>query len=176
MKSSVVVGACFGDEGKANVVDHLCSRNTAIKLCSKEQNTDNNTLVVRFSGGHQCSHTVVLDNGIKHVFSNFGSGSFRGVPTYWSPYCTVEPIGLLVEAEILIAKGVKPIIYIDEQCPITTPYDIKSNQYNYDTATRTKVSTCGVGFNATLVREANFRHLTFGDIFLLCIFTVNNLP
>jgi adenylosuccinate synthase len=68
--------------------------------------------VIRFSGGHQAGHTVVTDD-TRHVFSNFGSGTLRGVPTYWSKFCTVEPIGLLNELDALKIKGYNPILYID---------------------------------------------------------------
>jgi adenylosuccinate synthase len=147
-----VVGLGFGDEGKGMVVSHLCSH-------------FNNPLVVRYSGGHQAGHTVVHKE-VKHTFANFGSGTLQGCPTYWSKYCTVEPVGLLKELAILIDKmgedfdGMK--IYIHNECPVTTPFDIFHNQ---KLEVEKMHGTCGVGFGDTLEREEDHFHLHFSDLF-----------
>lgn len=146
--NKIVIGLGFGDEGKGIFTDYLCSQSP-------------NSLVIRFSGGHQVSHTVVTDD-ISHVFSNFGSGTLRGVPTYWSKYCTVEPFGLLNELKKLKDKGVSPCLYIDEKCPITTPYDIAINQLLED---KNCHGSCGVGFGTTIEREEKHYSLTFLDLF-----------
>lgn len=145
----IIIDAGFGDSGKGIVTDWLCSS------ASKP------ALVVRHSGGHQCGHTVV-DGKFRHVFSNFGSGSFRGVPTWWSRFCTVEPRGFMNELEILTAKGVDPEIYIDARCPVTTPYDIVANQHRHRL---TYHGSCGVGFGATMQREEDFYSLVFCDLY-----------
>jgi adenylosuccinate synthase len=125
----------------------------------------NNPLVVRYSGGHQAGHTVTHKE-VKHTFANFGSGTLQGCPTYWSKYCTVEPVGLLTELSILIEKmpltfdGIK--IYIHEECPVTTPFDIFHNQK----LEKEKLhGSCGVGFGDTLEREEDHFHLQFSDLF-----------
>jgi adenylosuccinate synthase len=69
-----------------------------------------------------------MDGEKKHVFSNFGSGTLQGVPTYWSPYCTIDPVGVINEYKILKDKGIEPKLYIDSRCPVTTPYDKRHNQ------------------------------------------------
>lgn len=148
MQSKAVIGLGFGDEGKGITTDYLCSRSLK-------------PLVIRFSGGQQCGHTVVFDD-IKHVFSNFGSGTLRGVPTYWAKYCTVDPIGLTNELDILLEKGVYPSLFIDERCPVTTPYDMFSNQLNEEC---NQHGSCGVGVGTTINREENHYSLTFGDLF-----------
>src|SRR5574343_932195 len=102
------IGLGFGDEGKGITVDYLASQSP-------------DSLVVRYSGGQQAGHTVCL-NGIRHVFSNFGSGSLRGLPTYWSEHCTVDPVGIMNELNILTEQGINPILYIDGNAPVTTPY------------------------------------------------------
>jgi adenylosuccinate synthase len=91
-----VIGLGFGDEGKGMFTDYLCSQLP-------------DAMVVRFSGGHQAGHTVEYKNK-RHVFANFGSGSLRGNPTYWSKHCTVEPLGLFNELDILNRRGVLPSI------------------------------------------------------------------
>ncbi len=155
MKSLAVVGVGFGDEGKGSIVDRLCSQ--AI-----------NPLVVRFCGGHQAGHHVVLNDKIDHVFSNFGSGTLRGFDTYWSPFCTVDPVGILNELDLLLGYPFKdrikldPRLYIDANCPVTTPMD---KRRNVATDGLTGHGTCGVGFGATLEREENHYSLLFSDIF-----------
>lgn len=142
-----VIGLGFGDEGKGLFTDYLA---TKIK----------DGLIVRFSGGHQVGH-MVNTGGIRHVFSNFGSGTLRGVPTYWSKECTVDPVGLTKELSELKSKGVKPTILIDSLCPITTPFDKEAN-LKWDI--EKKHGTVGVGFGKTIEREENFYSLKFIDI------------
>ncbi len=147
MSSKAVIGLGFGDEGKGLTTNFLCLQNPG-------------ALVVRYSGGQQAGHTVVLD-GKRHVFSNFGSGTLNGNPTYWSKYCTVDPFGLYNELQILTKLGAIPFIYIDGKCPITTPMDKWVNQMPFDM----KNGTCGTGVGTTLQREERFYSLLFEDLF-----------
>jgi adenylosuccinate synthase len=144
MAYKAVIGLGFGDEGKGLMTDYLCSQATQ-------------PLVVRFSGGQQAGHTVVAE-GIRHVFSNFGSGTLKGAASYFSPYCTIEPVGLINELSTLLDKGIAPCLFIDGKCPITTPHDIYANQQN------AAHGSCGVGVGDTLNREENFYSLTFADL------------
>jgi adenylosuccinate synthase len=155
MNSKAVIGLGYGDEGKGIITDYLCSHSV-------------NPLVIRFSGGQQAGHTVVL-NGIRHVFSNFGSGTLRGIPSYWAKYCTVEPIGLTNELNSLIKKGIEPMLFIDEKCPITTPYDILSNQRIEENKQH---GSCGVGIGTTINREENHYSLLFGDLFYPSVLSI----
>jgi len=134
--NSVVVGLGYGDEGKGVTTEYLCSRNPE------------NTLVVRFSGGHQCGHKVVKD-GVEHIFANFGSGTLSGCPTYWAKYCTFEPVGFWTEYKLLRTKGASPKVYIHPECPVTTPYDIIANRRGVEL----KHGTTGVGFFRTKQRH-----------------------
>ena len=147
-----VIGLGFGDEGKGMVTSYLSSYY-------------NNPMVVRYSGGHQAGHTVNHD-GIKHTFANFGSGTLQGCPTYWSKYCTVEPIGLLRELALLVDEMGESVhelrIYIHDECPVTTPFDIFHNQ---KLEVEKMFGTCGVGFGDTLEREEDHFHLQFSDLF-----------
>lgn len=143
--SYAVIGLGFGDEGKGVCVDSLC------------QSLDN-PLVVRFNGGQQAGHTVTLKDGAQHVFSNFGSGSFSGAPTYWSKYCTFDPVGVVNELNILLDKGIKPVLFIDRKCPVTTPYDKAHNQVH-----AMQHGTCGTGVGSTYQREEDFYSLLAGD-------------
>lgn len=135
--TAIVVGLGFGDEGKGVTTDYLCT-------------TMKTPLVIRFSGGHQAGHTVTLQDGKSHVFSSFGSGTLRGIPTYWSQYCTLYPIGFLTEYETLLSLNTKPKIYVDALAMVTTPYDVA---YNRATELANQHGSCGIGFSATVERS-----------------------
>jgi len=150
---AAVIGLGFGDEGKGMVVSYLSS------ILKKP-------LVVRYSGGHQAGHAVVDERNRKHSFVNFGSGTLQGCPTYWSKHCTFEPVGFLNELADLVDlmkedfDGIK--VYLHEDCPVTTPYDINFNQ---KAEVEKMHGTCGVGFGETLERESNHFHLRVSDLF-----------
>lgn len=146
--SYAVIGLGFGDEGKGLTVNSLC------------QQLPHN-LVIRYSGGQQAGHTVTLPDGRKHTFSNFGSGTFQGSPTYWSKHCTFDPEGIVREWAILKEKGTTPRLYIDSKSPVTTPYDKRHNQISV----AMKHGTCGVGVGATFQREEKFYSLLAEDLF-----------
>ena len=146
----IIVGLSFGDEGKGATVNSLCSIDPT------------NTLVIRTSGGHQVGHTVRFQD-IHHAFSNFGSGSLQGVPTYWSEYCTVNPAAVIKEGLALLEKGVVPKVIYNANAMITTPFDIMHN-INVDVAKGQNHGTVGVGFGATIQRNENHVHLYVRDL------------
>lgn len=136
MKTSVVLGLTFGDEGKGRTTSFL-------------SNADD--LVVRFNGGHQAGHTVI-HNGIRHVFSNFGAGTLKGAHTYWSEYCTFNPVSFYNEKKALNVLGIEPVFYCHPRAMITTPFDI---YHNRDTELVNQHGSVGVGFGATIARNEN---------------------
>jgi len=136
-KAFIVVGLGYGDEGKGFATDYLCSN-------------ANNPLVIRYNGGHQAGHTVVTKNHEKHVFSNFGSGTLRKAPTFWSQYCTFSPTYFLEEYKTLF---VKPTVYLDKFCPVTTHYDVLYNRVIESFRGDSRYGSCGVGFGATIERH-----------------------
>lgn len=146
--NKAVIGLGFGDEGKGLTTEFLCSK-------------EPNPLVIRYSGGHQAGHTVVKDN-VKHVFAHFGSGTLSGTDTYWSKFCTVDPIKLIEEYATLKGYGIQPTIYIDSRCPVTTPYDVCQNR---TLELKNSHGSCGMGFGSTIQREEDFYSLTFMDLF-----------
>lgn len=153
--NTAVIGLGFGDEGKGSVVDYFCSKK-------------HNPMVVRFTGGSQCGHHVIYDK-LDHVFSHFGSGSLRGVPTFWAKFCPVDPIALIVEMEILRSKGIEPKIFIDYRCPITTPFEKYINILNEEVLGH---GSCGVGFGQTILREEDKFNLCCEDLFYPEIFKI----
>lgn len=152
MKTHIVLGTGFGDEGKGHVTDLLCDKILDWYANSKP-------LVVRFSGGHQAGHTVIA-NGLKHTFSSFGAGTLRGVPTYWSEFCTFDPVNFMNEYNALKDKGIEPVIYLNAHAPVTTPFDKTSN----DKTLAIKHGTCGLGVGDTFQRQEDFYRLTVGDL------------
>src|SRR5215217_5832113 len=116
MKVSVVVDLAFGDSGKGVTVDSLCM-------------DTGNPIVIRFSSGQQCGHTVYLDEKTSHIHSNFGSGTLRGVPSYFTRDCCMYLNTLAVEyAELEEKTGRKPVVTYHPLSIITTPYDVAFNR------------------------------------------------
>lgn len=147
MKIAIVLGAGFGDEGKGSFVNYLCSK-------AKKP------LVIRFNGGHQVGHTVVIGNK-RHVFSNFGSGTLQGAPTYWSEYCTLSPIGIQREGNALRAMGVNPELIINANAMVNTPFDILQNHRLEE---KNNHGSVGVGFGTTIQRNEDHFHLYARDL------------
>jgi adenylosuccinate synthase len=148
--TNAVLGVAFGDEGKGRVVDALCAASPTP------------TGVVRFSGGHQAAHRVII-GGKEHVFAHFGSGTLRGAPTYWSHYCPVAPVHLMNELEVLKSIGVNPVLHIDGKCPVTTPYDVRWNRESRKAHNVRRHGSCGVGIYATWKREKDGCQFLFED-------------
>lgn len=136
MEAKIVLGLQFGDEGKGRTVDYLSK-------------SPKRTIVVRFSGGQNCGHTVMRDD-IKHVFSNYGSGSLLGVPTYISEHCTVYLNTIYAEQQSLITKGITPKLYVHPKAMLTTPYDVVLNRL---LSKINKHGSCGVGISTTMKRN-----------------------
>lgn len=139
----IVIGLGFGDEGKGLAVSYLCNKNE-------------NSIVIRFNGGQQAGHTVVLPNGNSHVFSNFGAGSLQNIPTYWSQYCTFAPGNLLKEYNALKQLTNTPTLFIDNLCLVTTHYDVLYNRLLEQARNKHKHGSCGMGFGATIERGEKF--------------------
>lgn len=109
-----VVDLGFGDNGKGATVDYICSQALSPH-------------VIRYSGGPQCSHAVVDHNsGRTHLFSMFGSGTFRRAPTYIHHTTLVDPIKICWEADDLEATFNLPnpcdLLTVHARCPVITIY------------------------------------------------------
>jgi adenylosuccinate synthase len=132
-KTSIVTGLFFGDEGKGITTSFLSS---------------SNSLIVRFSGGHNAGHTVE-SKGYRHVFTSFGAGTLNGAHTYWSEYCTFCPKSFYNEREALLENGFNPVHFIHPLSMITTPFDYEHNQ---KLESSNKHGSVGVGLGATIAR------------------------
>ena len=135
-KAQIVIGLGFGDEGKGITTDFLASQNQ-------------NSVVIRFSGGQQAAHTVMIDDQ-KHVHSSFASGALRGLPSYFTEHCTIHPTFLLNEREELKAKNGNIELHIHPLAKVTTPFDVWQNRTN---SKNLEHGTCGKGIGATMKRH-----------------------
>ncbi|WP_106193184.1 adenylosuccinate synthetase [Umezawaea tangerina] len=134
----VVVGLGFGDEGKGAVVDALCADGPV-------------TAVVRFNGGAQAAHNVVVGDR-HHTFSQFGSGTLAGVPTFLSRHVLVEPIALATESRELAALGVEDplgMVSVDADALLTTPFHVAANRAREDARGEGRHGSCGKGIGET---------------------------
>ena len=108
-KNVVVIGTQWGDEGKGKIVDWL---------------TDHAQGVVRFQGGHNAGHTLVI-GGKKTALQLIPSGIMRpGVACYIGNGVVLSVPDLLREIDKLQAAGVEVAsrLKVSEACPIILPY------------------------------------------------------
>ncbi len=134
--AQIVIGLGFGDEGKGITTDFLAKQNPE-------------SIVIRFSGGQQAAHTVMIGDK-KHVHSSFASGALRGLPSYYSEHCTIHPVFLFNEKEELEEKRGNVELHIHPLAKITTPFDVWQNRNNVRNLDH---GTCGKGVGATMKRN-----------------------
>ena len=153
-KIKIVLDSFFGDCGKGNTVQWLC-----------QQALDNGEkpIVVRFSGGPQSGHRVLL-YGLQHVCSLVGSGVLLGIPTFLNKNVYINPISLRNEMQSLMDKGINPKVYIDYKCRVITPYDIIQDCGDFRVREH---GTCGCGIHATFKRYLKHPSETFNITYAL---------
>lgn len=140
-KHIAVVDLGFGDAGKGSVTDWLGATRPV-------------SAVIRFNGGAQAAHHVVRPDGVWHKFSQFGSATFHGVPTFLSRFMLVDPIALAQEGVSLASKGVASpfdLISVDRRALVVTPYHRLANQQREKARGRAgEHGTCGMGIGETM--------------------------
>jgi adenylosuccinate synthase len=157
-----VLGLGFGDCGKGHFVDALT------RLWHAHT-------VVRFNGGAQAGHNVVVAARAnvparQHTFSQFGAGTFvPGVRTLLVDPMIVHPTALLVEAEVLGRIGVTDALSrltIDEHCRITTPFHQAAGRLRELLRGAAGHGTCGVGVGETVrhARDHPGQELRYADL------------
>lgn len=135
MTHVIVAGMGYGDEGKGSIVEYLCSRGSV-------------STVVKFNGGPQAGHRAVMMDGREHTFSQWGAGTFRGVPTFHSRYVALDPMAMEPEADHLIKEGVPNpyrLITVDPNCLIVTPFHKGVNRYLEREREDKRHGSCGMG-------------------------------
>src|SRR5690606_9150609 len=109
-------GLGFGDEGKGATVDFLSSQ-IDFDLC------------VRYSGGAQAGHNVVLDDGTHHTFKQFGAATFNRVPTFMAETTAFDPHSFLKERGRLKDAGVnapETLMFVHPEALLVTPMHIEA--------------------------------------------------
>lgn len=140
---TLIVGLSFGDEGKGSLVDYLVRRDKA-------------HTVVRYNGGAQAAHNVVLADGRHHTFAQFGSGTLvPGCRTHLSRYMLVNPIFLMREEKALQELGVTDAyarLTIERTALITNPFQVAANRLreNHRSRHTGRHGSCGMGIGETM--------------------------
>ena len=153
-RNVVVVGTQWGDEGKGKVVDWLC---------------DHAQGVVRFQGGHNAGHTLVI-KGVKTALQLIPSGIMRdGVPCYIGNGVVVDPTHLLAEIERLekIGVEVRSRLFISESCPLILPFHVAvdmAREALRETSGAGKIGTTGKGIGPAYEDKVARRALRVQDL------------
>lgn len=151
-KNVVVIGAQWGDEGKGKIVDLL---------------TDRVAGVVRFQGGHNAGHTLVI-NGRKTILRLIPSGilhdgvtCFIGNGVVLSPKALFEEISELEQAGIDVTKRLR----ISEACPLILPYHVAVDQAREAAMGASKIGTTGRGIGPAYEDKVARRAIRVQDLF-----------
>ncbi len=150
-KNVVVLGTQWGDEGKGKIVDLL---------------TDQASAVVRFQGGHNAGHTLVID-GEKTVLHLIPSGILRAhVQCLIGNGVVLAPDALLKEVGELEEKGVpvRERLKISAACPLILPYHVALDQAREARAGNQKIGTTGRGIGPAYEDKVARRGLRLGDL------------
>jgi len=150
-KNVVVIGTQWGDEGKGKVVDLLTEKAHA---------------VVRFQGGHNAGHTLVID-GKKTVLHLIPSGILReGVECMIGNGVVLSPEALLKELDMLEESGVPATerLRISEACTLILPYHIALDQAREQARGKKAIGTTGRGIGPAYEDKISRRGLKVGDM------------
>ena len=151
-KNVVVLGTQWGDEGKGKIVDLL---------------TEQAAAVVRYQGGHNAGHTLVI-NGEKTVLHLIPSGILReGVQCLIGNGVVVAPDALMREIIKLEEKGVpvRERLRISPSCPLILSYHVALDQAREKARGEAKIGTTGRGIGPAYEDKVARRGLRIGDLF-----------
>ena len=150
-KNVVIIGTQWGDEGKGKIVDLI---------------TDKVSSVVRFQGGHNAGHTLVI-NGNKTVLHLIPSGIFRNnVQCLIGHGVVLSMSALLKEIEELEKSGVevKSRLKISPGCPLILPYHVALDNAREAHRGVTAIGTTGNGIGPAYEDKVARRGLRVGDL------------
>lgn len=151
-KNVVIIGTQWGDEGKGKVVDLL---------------TDKASAVVRFQGGHNAGHTLVID-GKQTVLHLIPSGILReNVRCLIGNGVVLSPDALLEEIDMLEQGGIPAAsrIGISESCPLILPYHIALDAAREKARGKKAIGTTGRGIGPAYEDKVSRRGIRLGEIF-----------
>ncbi len=153
-RNVVVVGTQWGDEGKGKIVDWM---------------TDHAQGVVRFQGGHNAGHTLVI-NGRKTALQLVPSGVMReGVACYIGNGVVVDPAHLLIEIARIEALGidVRSRLFVSESCPLILPFHVeidRAREAKREGTAAGKIGTTGKGIGPAYEDKVARRALRVQDL------------
>ena len=153
-RNVVVVGTQWGDEGKGKIVDWM---------------TDHAQGVVRFQGGHNAGHTLVI-NGRTTALQLVPSGVMReGVACYIGNGVVVDPAHLLIEIARIEALGidVRSRLFVSESCPLILPFHVeidRAREAKREGTAAGKIGTTGKGIGPAYEDKVARRALRVQDL------------
>jgi len=147
----VIIGTQWGDEGKGKVVDLL---------------TDRASAVVRFQGGHNAGHTLVID-GKQTILHLIPSGILRdNVQCLIGNGVVVSPSALFEEIDMLKAQGIPVVerLRISRACPLILPFHIALDNARERARGSKAIGTTGRGIGPAYEDKVSRRGLRIGDL------------
>ena len=152
MKNIVVVGSQWGDEGKGKIVDWL---------------SEQADVVIRFQGGHNAGHTLVID-GVTYKLRLLPSGIVRkNKISIIGNGVVVDPWALLDEVEEIKLKGVDVNVdnfIISESANLILPFHREMDEIREDAAGKGKIGTTRRGIGPAYEDKVGRRALRTGDL------------
>jgi adenylosuccinate synthase len=146
-----VIGAQWGDEGKGKIVDWLASRAD---------------VVVRFQGGHNAGHTLVVGDQV-YKLSLLPSGIVTGTPSVIGNGVVLDPWALKAEVEKLSAQGVSitpDVLMIAETCPLILPIHRDLDALREDASGAGKIGTTRRGIGPAYEDKVGRRAIRVCDL------------
>lgn len=151
-RSVIVLGSQWGDEGKGKIVDMLMEQAS---------------VAVRFQGGHNAGHTLVID-GQKTILRLIPSGILHShVQCLIGNGVVLSPTALLEEMEELQSRGI-PVaerLRISDACVLILPYHVALDRAREEAKGKDKIGTTGRGIGPAYEDKVARRALRFGDLF-----------
>ena len=152
MKNVVVVGSQWGDEGKGKIVDWL---------------SDQADVVIRFQGGHNAGHTLVID-GVTYKLRLLPSGIVRkNKISIIGNGVVVDPWALLEEIEEIKLKGVEvnqENFMISESANLILPFHREMDEIREDAAGKSKIGTTRRGIGPAYEDKVGRRSIRVMDL------------
>jgi len=146
-----VIGAQWGDEGKGKIVDWLASRAD---------------MVVRFQGGHNAGHTLVVGEQI-YKLSLLPSGIVRGTPSVIGNGVVLDPWALKAEVERIAEQGVvvtPDILMVADNCPLILPIHRDLDALREDASGAGKIGTTRRGIGPAYEDKVGRRAIRVCDL------------
>ena len=152
MKNVIVVGTQWGDEGKGKIVDWLSSEAD---------------VVVRFQGGHNAGHTLVID-GVTYKLSLLPSGTVRkNKVSIIGNGVVVDPWALIAEIKEMKSKGIEideKNLILSEAANLILPYHQEMDEIREDAAGKAKIGTTRRGIGPAYEDKVGRRSIRVMDL------------